>query len=68
MTQDKTRELLEIQADLGGFRTGNSARLFLSEVQRGHGQAEVDQLIREPRLEEIFGFKPGARINGGLAI
>jgi len=68
MTQDKAREQLEVQADFGGIHTGNSARLILSEVQREHGQAKMDQLIREPRLEEIFGFKPGTRFNGGLAI
>jgi len=47
---------------------GKSAKLILPEVQREHGQAVVDQLIRELRLEEIFGFKPGARIGGDLAI
>jgi len=68
MTLDKARERLEVQAGFGGFRTGNSARLILSDVRREHGQAEKDQLIREPRLEKIFGSKPGARFNGGLAI
>ena len=68
MTLDKTRGLLEVQADFGDFYHGNSSKLILSEVQRKHGQAAVDQLIRELRLEEIFGFKPGARFDGGLAI
>jgi hypothetical protein len=40
----------------------------LSEVQREHGQAAVDQLIRELQLEQIFGFEPGTRFEGGLAM
>lgn len=67
MTLDKARELLKVQADFGGFYNGNSAKLILSEVQREHGQAAVDQLIRELKLDTIFGFKPGTRFEGGLA-
>ncbi len=67
MTLDKARELLQVQADFGGFYNGNSAKLILSEVQREHGQAAVDQLIRDLNLEQIFGFKPGTRFEGGLA-
>lgn len=68
MTLDKARELLKVQADFGGFYNGNSAKLILSEVHREHGQAAVDQLIRDLNLEAIFGFKPGARFEGGLVI
>lgn len=68
MTLDKARELLEVQADFGGFYNGNSAKLILSEVQREHGQAAVDQLIRELKLDEIFDFKPGTHFDGGLAV
>lgn len=68
MTLDKARELLAVQADFGGFYNGNSAKLILSEVQREHGQAAVDQLIRDLNLEAIFGFKPGTRFDGGLAV
>ena len=57
-----------VQADFGGLYYDNSAGLILSEVQCEHGQAVMDQFIREPGLEEIFGFKPGARFDGGLAI
>ena len=67
MTLDKARELLKVQADFGGFYNGNSAKLILSEVNREHGQAAVDQLIRELKLDEIFGFKPGTHFDGGLA-
>lgn len=68
MTIDKARELLRVQADFGGFYNGNSSKLILSEVQREHGQGAVDQLIRELRLDQVFGFEPGTRFEGGLTI
>lgn len=68
MTLTKARELLKVQADFGGFYNANSAKLILAEVSREHGQAAVDSLIRELELERIFGFPPGTRFEGGLAI
>ncbi len=68
MTPERARELLEVQADFGGFYNANSAKLILSEVMREHGQETVDRLIRELELERIFGFKPGTRFEGGLAL
>ena len=68
MTLDRARQLLKVQADFGGFYNGNSAKLILSEVQKEHGQAAVDQMIRELDLTGIFGFETGTRFEGGLAI
>lgn len=68
MTLDRARQLLKVQADFGGFYNANAAKLILSEVYREHGQAAVDLLIRELRLDEIFGFEPGTRFEGGLAV
>jgi hypothetical protein len=68
MTLDKARQLLKVQADFGGFYNANSAKLILSEVMKEHGQAAVDDLIRELLLDEIFGFEPGTRFEGGLAL
>ena len=68
MTLDRARQLLKVQADFGGFYNANSAKLILSEVYREHGQAAVDAFIRELRLDEIFGFEPGTRFEGGLAM
>ena len=68
MTLDRARQLLKVQADFGGFYNANSAKLILSEVQKEHGQEAVDGLIRELALDEIFGFEPGTRFEGGLAI
>ncbi|MEN8108390.1 MAG: hypothetical protein ABFS22_10320 [Pseudomonadota bacterium] len=59
MTLEKARELLAVQADMGGGYNRNGARLILAEVQRDHGQAVVDAFIREFDLETLFGFKPG---------
>jgi len=56
MTLGKTRELLAVQADFGGFYNGNFAKLILSEANREHGQAAVDKLIKELALDDIFGF------------
>ena len=33
-----------------------------------YGQEAVDRLIKELELERIFGFRPGTRFQGGLAL
>ena len=38
MTLEKARELLAVQADMGGGYNRNGARLILAEVQLDHGQ------------------------------
>jgi len=68
MTLDRAKQLLKVQADFGGFYNGNSAKLILSEVQREHGQEAVDECIRDLRLDAVFGFEPGTRFEGGLAM
>jgi len=68
MTLERAGELLLIQAGFGSFYNGNSAKLILSEVQKEHGQAAVDQLIRECGLQEVFDFKPGTQFIKGIAI
>ena len=68
MTLEKARELLKVQVDFGGFYNSNAAKLILSEVAREHGQPAVDRLIRELKLEQVFGFTPGTRFEGGLVI
>jgi hypothetical protein len=60
MTLDKARELIEIQVGIGGGYNRNATKLILVEVQKHHGQAAVDLLIREFDLEQKFGFKPGS--------
>ena len=57
-----------MQAGFGGFYNANSAKLILAEVSREHGQGAVDQMIRECQLDRVFGFEPGTRFEGGLAI
>ncbi|MFA7095036.1 MAG: hypothetical protein WC383_00960 [Gammaproteobacteria bacterium] len=59
MTIEKARELLAVQANLGGGYNRNAARLILAEVAKDHGQEAVDRLIVELDLERIFGFTPG---------
>ncbi len=59
MTLEKARELLAVQAQMGGGYNRNGARLILAEVQREHGQQAVDAFISEFDLEQLFGFLPG---------
>ena len=59
MTLSKARELIGTQLQFGGGYNRNAVRLILAEIQREHGQAGVDQLIRELDLENAFGLKPG---------
>ena len=66
MTLEKAIELLKVQADFGGFYNANSAKLILAEVTREHGQVAVDRLIRDLKLDTVFGFEAGMRFEGGL--
>lgn len=59
MTLEKARQLLETQVSFGGGYNRNGARLIVADVIREHGQDAADRLIRELRLDELFGFKPG---------
>lgn len=68
MTLERARELLRVQAGFGGFYNANSSKLILSEVMKEHGQQAVDRLIIELDLERVFGFRPGTRFHGGLAL
>jgi len=56
MTLEKARELLATQVSFGGGYNRNGARLILADVAREHGEAAADALIREFRLDQIFGF------------
>jgi len=59
MTLDKARQLLTTQVSFGGGYNRNGARLIIADVIREHGQAAADALIREFRLDQLFGFVPG---------
>ena len=68
MTLEKAKQLLKVHADFAGYYNAHGAKLILAEVSREHGQAAVDQLIRELDLERIFGFAPGTVFDGGLNV
>ena len=59
MTIEKARQLLGTQVSFGGGYNRNGARLIVADVAREHGQAAADALIREFRLDQLFGFVPG---------
>ncbi len=68
MTMERAKQLLRVQAGFGGSYNANSSKLILSEVMKEHGQQAVDELIVGLALDRIFGFKPGTRFEGGLAL
>jgi len=53
-----------VQLQFGGGYNRNAVRLILAEVQRDHGRAAVDSLIRELNLEQRFGLAPGTDFAG----
>jgi len=59
MTLDRAREIIADQLGFGSGYNRNAVRLLLGEVQRLHGGAVADGLIREFELELHFGLKPG---------
>jgi len=64
MALERAREIITQQLGFGGGYNRNAVRLLLGEVQREHGQAAVDAIIRELGLEEAFGLKPGTDFSG----
>jgi hypothetical protein len=68
VTLEKAHQLLATQADFGGPYNCNAAKLILAEVSREHGQAAVDHLIADLRLDQIFGFAPGTEFKGNLTV
>ncbi len=63
MTLERARQLLATQAGFGGGYNRHGARLILAEIQREHGQAWVDNLIRDLELDRVFGFSVGSRFD-----
>ena len=63
MTISRARQLLATQAGFGGGYNRNGARLILAEIQREHGQAWVDNLIRDLELDRVFGFSVGCHFD-----
>jgi hypothetical protein len=64
MTLERAGELIRTQLQFGGGYNRNAVRLLLGEIQREHGQAAVDGLIRELDLEQTFGLKSGSDFSG----
>jgi len=59
MTPQRARELIQQQLQFGSGYNRNAVRLILAEVQREHGQALVDSLIRTLELDEKFDLAQG---------
>lgn len=63
MTPERAQELIQQQLQFGSGYNRNAVRLILGEIQREHGQAAVDRLIRELDLEQSFGLVPGSNFS-----
>ncbi len=59
MTPQRAQELIQQQLQFGSGYNRNAVRLILAEVQREHGQALVDSLIRKLELDEKFDLATG---------
>lgn len=59
MTPEKAHQLIQQQIEFGSGYNRHAVRLILGEIQREHGQAAADELIRSMSLEEAFGLQPG---------
>jgi len=57
MILEKARELIAVQAHMGGGYNRNGVKLILAEVKKEHGQEAVNSLIREFNLQQIFGIR-----------
>ena len=66
MTLEKAHELIAMHSGLGSAHNRNATHMLLGEVMRDHGQKVVDDLIREYGLEEQWGIKPGAKLDGAF--
>lgn len=59
MTPQRAAELIQQQLQFGSGYNRNAVRLILAEVQREHGQALVDELIRKLQLDTKFDLRVG---------
>ncbi len=59
MTLDRAQEIVREQLAFGSGNNRNAVRLLLGDVQREHGHAAVDTLIRELGLGKAFGLRAG---------
>ena len=64
MTLDRAAELIRVQLGFGGGYNRNAVRIILAEIQRDHGQAAVDRLIRELDLGARFDLREGQDFSG----
>lgn len=59
MTVEKASELIKMHIDLGSGYNRGAVRQILADIMRNHSQIEVDKLIVQHNLSELWGFKVG---------
>ena len=62
MTIDRAKALLQVPIDVGSGCNWNTAKLILAEVQKEHGMAVFDPLVKEKDMEKPFGIAPGTKL------
>ncbi len=63
MTLDKAREIIADHVAIAGGYNQTATKIVLGELQNDEGQAAVDAVIREFRLDELWGFMPGTHFD-----
>ena len=61
MTLDKAREIIADHVFIAGGYNQTATKMILGELNKDQGQQAVDQIIREFKLDELWGFMPGTR-------
>ncbi len=61
MTLDKAREIIADHVAIAGGYNQTATKIVLGELQNDLGQEAVDSIIREFRLDELWGFAVGTR-------
>lgn len=63
MTLDKAREIIADHVAIAGGYNQTATKIILGELQNDVGQEAVDTIIREFRLDELWGFSPGTHFD-----
>ncbi|MDH5472674.1 MAG: hypothetical protein OEY87_08745 [Gammaproteobacteria bacterium] len=63
MTLEKAREIIKDHVFIAGGYNQTATKMVLGELNKDAGQQAVDQIIREFKLDELWGFMPGTHFD-----
>ena len=61
MTLEKAREMISTHVQMGSGYNRTATIMVLGELNKDQGQAAVDQIIHEFRLDELWDLQPGTQ-------